>query len=146
MTVSRILEAKGSAVVAVSPADTVQTIIDTLARHRVGVVVVTDEKQAIAGIISERDVMRVLSGNAASVLGRTAEEIMTRKVVTCAPSDPEAEVMQRMSEIGVRHLPVMVDGRVAGIVSMRDVIKLRIEKIDELMRSIELNARSVLGM
>ena len=88
MTVSRILEAKGSAVVAVSPADTVQTIIDTLARHRVGVVVVTDEKQAIAGIISERDVMRVLSGNAASVLGRTAEEIMTRKVVTCAPSDP----------------------------------------------------------
>lgn len=143
MTVSRILEQKGSAVIAVGLKDTVQTVIDTLARNRVGVVVVVDAGHNISGIISERDVIRAMAGDVSAILSKTAEDMMTTRVETCTPDDPEGEIMQRMSEHGVRHLPVIANGKLAGVVSMRDVIKLRIEKIDQLMRSIEREAEQM---
>ena len=130
MAVAQILRQKGSDVVTVSPSDGVQTIVDTLARHRIGAVVVVDNGGAIAGIVSERDVVRAMAGDAAGIRGKTAADIMTSKVMTCEPSDSEAELMQLMTENRIRHLPVVSGGRLAGMISIGDVVKLRIESIE----------------
>lgn len=130
MAVAHILRQKGADVITVSPSDSVQAIVDTLARHRIGAVVVVDKKGAITGIVSERDVVRAMSGDAVAVMKKTAKDIMTAKVRTCQPSDSEAELMQLMTENRIRHLPVVVDGKLAGMISIGDVVKLRIESIE----------------
>lgn len=130
MAVAHILRHKGTAVVTVSPGHGIQSVIDTLAQHGIGAVVVVDEAGNIAGIVSERDVVRAMAGDAATVLGKTARDIMSAKVRTCAPGDSEADLMQMMTENRIRHLPVVVEGRLAGMVSIGDVVKLRIETIE----------------
>lgn len=130
MPVSHILKQKGSSVVTVSPGDSVQSIVDTLARHRIGAVIVADKAGGIAGIVSERDVVRAMAGNLAAVASKTAADIMTAKVRTCAPSDTEAELMQLMTEHRIRHLPVVSNGKLAGMISIGDVVKLRIEMME----------------
>ena len=130
MAVAHILRQKGSDVVTVSPSDTVQAIVDTLATHRIGAVIVVDATGAISGIVSERDVVRALSGDAAGIMQKTAGEIMTAKVRTCSPADSEQELMQLMTENRIRHLPVVVNGRLAGMISIGDVVKLRMESIE----------------
>lgn len=130
MAVAHILRQKGMAVVTVSPDHSVQSIVDTLCEHRIGAVVVIDQAGNIAGIVSERDVVRAMRGDAATVLGKTARDIMTVKVRTCQPSDSESDLMQLMTENRIRHLPVVVNGRLAGMVSIGDVVKLRIETIE----------------
>lgn len=145
MTVSRILERKGSSVVSVDLAEPLQGVIDALARNHIGVVVVTGPMKDVAGIISERDVVRALSRDAASALKSTAADVMTREVATCRLDEAESDVMKRMDEKGLRHLPVMAGGKLVGIVSLRDVIRLRLEKIDELMASITRDAEQTKG-
>jgi len=140
MTVSRILDHKGWKVFSVDAATPLQAVVDALAEHGVGVLVVTGPGGALAGIISERDVIRALSGDAAAALRKTAAAAMTRDVATCTPEDAETTVMERMNARGVRHLPVLAGGKLVGVVSMRDVIRLRIEKIEEMMRAIEAEA------
>lgn len=130
MAVAHILKHKGTAVVTVSPAQSVQSIVDLLAHHRIGAVVVVDDAGNLAGIVSERDIVRAMVGDAGPVLGKTARDIMTAKVRTCSPGDSEAELMQLMTENRIRHLPVVSDGRLAGMVSIGDVVKLRIETIE----------------
>ena len=130
MAVAHILRQKGTSVVTVEPNDSVQTIVDMLARHRIGAVVVVDGHGGIAGIVSERDVVRAMVGDAASVVRKTARDIMTAKVRTCTPHDSEAEIMQVMTESRIRHLPVIANGRVAGMISIGDVVKLRIESME----------------
>ncbi|MCA3572384.1 MAG: CBS domain-containing protein [Aestuariivirga sp.] len=130
MAVAHILRQKGSDVITVSPSDSVQSIVDTLTRHRIGAVVVVDRAGAIAGIVSERDVVRAMAGNAAGVIAKTAHDIMTVEVMTCEPGDSEAELMQLMTENRIRHLPVLAAGRLAGMVSIGDVVKLRMESIE----------------
>ena len=130
MAVAHILRQKGSDVITVSPSDSVQSIVDTLTRHRIGAVVVVDRAGGIAGIVSERDVVRAMAGNAASVVSKTAQDIMTAEVMTCEPGDSEAELMQLMTENRIRHLPVLSGGRLAGMVSIGDVVKLRMESIE----------------
>ncbi len=130
MAVTHILRQKGTAVITVSPADSVQSIVDTLARHRIGAVVVVDDAGNIAGIVSERDVVRAMAGNAGLLPGKAARDIMTARVRTCAPGDSEADLMQLMTENRIRHLPVVADGRLAGMVSIGDVVKFRIEAIE----------------
>jgi len=140
MTVARILKDKGSTVYTVPAAAPLQAAVDVLAEHRVGVLVVTGSDGGIGGILSERDVIRALSGNAASGVARSVADVMTRDIETCTPEDAESEVMARMNAKGIRHLPVVSDGKLVGLVSMRDVIKLRIAKIDEMMRAIRREA------
>lgn len=140
MTASRILDRKGWTVFTVAQSASLQEVVDALAEHRVGVLVVTGEDGGLAGIVSERDVIRALAGNAAAALSRTVADVMTANIETCAPHEPEPEIMKRMNALGVRHLPVVADGRLAGLVSMRDVIRLRIEKIEEMMQSIRREA------
>jgi CBS domain-containing protein len=130
MAVAHILRQKGSDVITVSPSDSVQSIVDTLTRHRIGAVVVVDSAGEIAGIVSERDVVRAMAGNAAGVAARTARDIMTEEVMTCEPDDSEAELMQLMTENRIRHLPVLAGGRLAGMISIGDVVKLRMESIE----------------
>ncbi len=130
MAVAHILRQKGAAVVTVKPEDSVQSIVDILARHRIGAVVVVDPQGAIAGIVSERDVVRAMAGDAAGIVGKTAKDIMTAKVRTCAPTDSEAELMQMMTEGRIRHLPVVGNGKLAGMVSIGDLVKFRIEQME----------------
>ena len=130
MAVAHILRQKGTTVVTVEPEDSVQTIVDMLARHRIGAVVVVDPAGGIAGIVSERDVVRAMVGDVAGVASMTAKDIMTAKVRTCSPTDSEAELMQMMTESRIRHLPVVANGRVTGMISIGDVVKLRIESME----------------
>lgn len=130
MAVAHILRQKGTSVFTVEPGDSVQTIVDMLARHRIGAVVVVDAAGGIAGIVSERDVVRAMVGDAAGVVSKTAKDIMTAKVRTCSPSDSETELMQMMTESRIRHLPVVANGRVTGMISIGDVVKLRIESME----------------
>ena len=130
MAVAHILRQKGTSVFTVEPGDSVQTIVDMLARHRIGAVVVVDPAGGIAGIVSERDVVRAMVGDVAAVVSMTAKDIMTAKVRTCSPTDSEAELMQMMTESRIRHLPVVANGRVTGMVPIGDVVKLRIESME----------------
>ncbi|HRX34879.1 MAG TPA: CBS domain-containing protein [Aestuariivirga sp.] len=130
MAVVHILKQKGSDVVTVKPSDMVQSIVDLLARHRIGAVIVVDSQGGIAGIVSERDIVRAMSGNASSVLAKTAADIMTAKVRTCSAADTEENLMALMTEHRIRHLPVVSDGRLAGMISIGDVVKFRIESME----------------
>ena len=130
MAVTHILKQKGSNVLTVKPADSVQFIVDMLAKHRIGAVVVQNETGGIAGIVSERDVVRAMAGNATTVTSKTAADIMTVKVRTCSPSDTEASLMSLMTEHRIRHLPVLANGKLAGMISIGDVVKLRMETME----------------
>ena len=130
MAVVHILKQKGSDVVTVKPSDTVQTIVDLLARHRIGAVIVVDPQGGIAGIVSERDIVRAMSGNASAVLAKMASDIMTSKVRTCSAGDTDENLMALMTEHRIRHLPVVSDGRLAGMISIGDVVKFRIESME----------------
>ncbi len=130
MSVAHILKQKGATVLTVKPADSVQSIVDMLAKHRIGAVVVMNEEGGIAGIVSERDVVRAMAGNAAAVTAKSAADIMTAKVRTCTPTDTEADLMALMTEHRIRHLPVLASGKLAGMISIGDVVKLRMETME----------------
>jgi CBS domain-containing protein len=130
MTVAQILTRKGSAVITVAPSATLHGVVDLLAKNRIGAVVVDDGKGGIAGIVSERDVVRALSQHGGGAMGKTVADIMTKKVRTCTPQDTEGELMGLMTEHRIRHLPVLEGGKLAGMISIGDVVKLRIESIE----------------
>lgn len=130
MTVAHILKQKGAAVHTVQPGDRVQTVVDLLSRHRIGAVVVVNPKGGIAGIVSERDVVRAMAGDAKGVMTKSAGDIMTHKVRTCSPNNSEADLMAIMTEHRIRHLPVEINGKLAGMISIGDVVKHRIELME----------------
>ncbi len=130
MTVAQILSRKGRAVVTVSATETMQGVVNLLTQNRIGAVVVLDGKGGIAGIVSERDVVRALSEHVGAAMGKTAADIMTKKVKTCGPTDTEAELMGLMTEHRIRHLPVVEGGKLAGMISIGDVVKQRIESVE----------------
>jgi CBS domain-containing protein len=113
------------------PGDSVQTIVDVLSKNRIGAVLVMDRDGHLAGIVSERDVVRAMSGNAAGVAAKSAADIMTARVRTCSPNDTEAELMTLMTEHRVRHLPVLSNGKIAGMISIGDVVKHRMEMMEQ---------------
>lgn len=132
MKVKDILAHKGRSVITVRPDASVVTLVHRLALERVGALVVSEDGQHIAGIVSERDVVRVLAERGAEVLDSSlrVEEIMTRHVHTCQPEDAIKEVMGIMTRSRIRHLPVLENGRLAGIVSIGDVVKNRLEEVE----------------
>ena len=129
MTVAAILSNKGRDVITVSPDLSIAEIVRILAERRIGAIVVTDGANHILGIVSERDVVRALARGAAALNGPVSS-IMTAKVVTCTDRNTINEVMARMTEGRFRHLPVVEDGQLAGIVSIGDVVKARIEQVE----------------
>jgi len=130
MTVSQILNTKGRNVITASSDQTVLAVSRVLADKRIGAVVVVDSKGRIEGIASERDFVKAIAAQGASALDRPVRELMTTNVKTCTPTDTEAELMALMTEHRIRHLPVIQDGRLAGMVSIGDVVKFRMEAIE----------------
>jgi CBS domain-containing protein len=105
-------------------------VASRLADKRIGAVVVTDRAGRIAGIVSERDVVHALAREGAECLGWPVSEIMTREVLTCAEDDTIDEIMSRMTMRRCRHLPVVASGRLAGIISIGDVVKHHIAEVE----------------
>ncbi len=138
MTVSHILGDKGMNVVTMPPTASVQSIAQTLAKHRIGAVVIADLNGKPLGIASERDIIGALARDGAAALDHPVSSIMTAKIKTCRLSDSETDLMRMMTTNRIRHLPVVDNDRLAGIVSIGDVVKHRIAMIEretEDMRS-----------
>jgi CBS domain-containing protein len=129
MTVAEILSEKGREVATIVPERTIAEAVDELARRRIGALVVIDGRNRVAGIVSERDVVRSLASRGAALLDEPVGSIMTREVVTCRESETIDQVMGRMTRGRFRHLPVVEGGRLVGIVSIGDVVKARIEEV-----------------
>jgi len=130
VTVNDILSQKGNQVLTIEPAATLATAVQMLAQRRIGALVVTGADHRIVGIISERDVVRVLGEKGTAVLGAPVAEVMTRKVVTCGRNETIAEIMERMTGGKFRHVPVVEHGRLVGIVSIGDVVKARLSELE----------------
>ncbi len=125
-TVARILKEKGRVVATGKPDDTLKDVIWQLAAKKIGALVILDGAGGVCGIVSERDIVRVLASNPASVLDEPVAKHMTTPVYTCAESSTMDEVMQHMTSHRFRHMPVVEQDRLTGIVSLGDVVKQRI--------------------
>jgi CBS domain-containing protein len=129
-TVARMLAEKGREVFTTQPDRTLREVIELLAARGVGAVVVADPSMAVLGILSERDVVRVLARYGAAALDDQVSRHMTPKVTTVTRDDTIDHLMQTMTEGRFRHLPVVEDGRLIGIVSIGDVVKRHVSEID----------------
>lgn len=123
MRVADIIKAKGDRVVAVAPESSVGEAARVLEQEKIGAAVVRDGKDAVVGIISERDIVRSLARLGAGALDKPVSDLMSRSVVTCAPGSSTEELLEQMSASQIRHLPVLEDQALAGIVSVSDVVK-----------------------
>jgi CBS domain-containing protein len=130
MRIRDIMRTKGDAVATVRPDATVLELLATLAEHNIGAVVVSADDMTIAGIASERDVVRQLHTRGDGLLTLPVSEIMTSDVRTCGLDDHVDELRRVMTRHRIRHLPVLRDGRLAGIVSIGDVVKSAIDELE----------------
>lgn len=130
MQVSVLLQGKGSDVVTVGPDTTTAEVVAVLARHRIGAVVVSSDGRTIEGVLSERDLVRALAGEGAAALERPARTWMTTDVVSCQPDTTVEELMSTMTDRRIRHVPVLVEGELAGLISIGDVVKDRISALE----------------
>ncbi|ETR75679.1 inosine-5-monophosphate dehydrogenase [Afipia sp. P52-10] len=129
MTVRAILDVKGRQVVSIGVDATVGSVVALLAERRIGAVLVMADER-MEGIVSERDIVRVLAERGAKVLDEPVRALMTTRVMTCRKADTVASVMEKMTDGKFRHLPVIEDGRVVGIVSIGDVVKHRLSEFE----------------
>jgi len=126
MTVAAILKHKGHQVTTVVPTASIAEVAEVLAAHRIGAVLVMDRAEQLLGIVSERDIVRSLAANGGHTLEMTAGQLMTRALQIATPDTTVEEAMHMMTEGRFRHLPVLDHGRVAGLISIGDVVKARI--------------------
>jgi CBS domain-containing protein len=129
MTVRAILNAKGHNVLSVPPDAKLSAAVKILSERRIGAVLVMSGTR-VDGILSERDIVRVLGERGASVLDEPVSAVMTRKVVSCRPADTVAGLMEVMTSGKFRHLPVLENDRLVGLVSIGDVVKLRVQEYE----------------
>ena len=129
MRITDVLRRKGDLVVTLSPDDPVRALLDALAEHKVGALVVATADGSVEGIVSERDVVRHLQARGEAVLDQPVGAIMTSPVHTALPETSLDELMVLMTQQRIRHVPVVVDDRLAGIISIGDVVKHRIEEL-----------------
>jgi CBS domain-containing protein len=129
MRISDILQLKGDDVVTISPDATVSELVALLAQHNIGAVVVSTGERAVSGIVSERDVVRGL-GRDADVLALTVGDIMTADVRTAGPRETVDDLMKLMTDHRIRHVPVVIDDKLHGLVSIGDVVKSRIGQLE----------------
>lgn len=136
LRVQRLLEAKGAHVATIHPDASVREALSLMAEHNIGSLVVSSGGRAIEGIVSERDVVRRLHTAGPSILNGAVAAIMTTRVRTCRPDDELASLMALMTEHRVRHVPVVTDGELVGIVSIGDVVKARLGELEEDRRAL----------
>ena len=130
MRISDVLRAKGDqTVVTISPDASVRELVAVLAEYNIGAVVVASDTSHVLGIVSERDIVRRLAAGP-EVLERPVESIMTSEVHSCEPHETVDSLMHLMTDQRIRHVPVMVDGQLAGIISIGDVVKSRIGELE----------------
>ena len=137
MRINDVIRRKGAVVVTINPDATVGELLEQLSQHGIGALVVSGDGQGVDGIVSERDVVRHLHSRGVTVLQARVSEIMSAEVTTCGPDDSVEQLMRQMTELRVRHIPVVVDGALHGIVSIGDVVKHRMDELqlerDELV-------------
>jgi CBS domain-containing protein len=130
MNVAAILKAKGREVETAPLTATLLQIADVLSKRRIGAVVVVDADRKVQGIVSERDIIRELAKSGPGALSNTVSAAMTRNVISCGEADTLAQLMSAMTAGRFRHLPVTTDGRLAGIVSIGDVVKYHLAEVE----------------
>lgn len=130
MSVDAILRAKGAAVVTIRPDATIGDLVKGLRDQRIGAMVVSEDGRSLLGIISERDVVRGLADVGPRILDAPVAKLMTREVIACSPRDTVKHVMAEMTKRRIRHLPVVADGVLCGIVSIGDIVKNRLEELE----------------
>ena len=131
MHVARILDRKGKQVFAVRPDQPVQEAVAIIAARNIGIALVTDSAGALLGIISERDVIRSLNEFGGSLPQLRVDDLMTRMVVTCTPETSICDALSLMASHRIRHLPVVRDEKILGLISIRDVLELRLESLED---------------
>ncbi|MBO0344072.1 CBS domain-containing protein [Roseibium limicola] len=129
-TVAKILERKGKVVISVRPGDTVATAVGILREKHIGALLVVDEAGALIGILSERDIVRKLAETPGQTLPQLVEGLMTRDVVTCDPADTLDSVLKGMNDGRFRHMPVIEAGKLAGMISIGDVVNQRLLELE----------------
>ncbi|HEX6917814.1 MAG TPA: CBS domain-containing protein [Phycicoccus sp.] len=129
MRIADVVRRKGSDVVTVRSDATVTELLELLAQHKIGAVVVSDDGTGVHGIVSERDIVRHLQTDGAALLQAPVAQIMTAEVHTCSLEDHIEELAEAMTERRIRHVPVVADGRLHAIVSIGDVVKNRIDAL-----------------
>lgn len=137
MSLKNILINKGNQVVSIDTAADLAAAAKLLTKHSIGVLVVLDVDGRLVGILSERDIVRAMSENGIAALQLPVAEVMTRSVSTCDVNDAISSVIERMTKGKFRHMPVLENGRLAGIVSNRDLLKLHLDTIREHIHQIE---------
>jgi CBS domain-containing protein len=130
MSVRQILKTKGYRVVTVTQAATIREVVATLSREKIGVVVVSDDGEAVAGILSERDIVKGLAEKGAQLLDLTARDLMTRSFTPAKIDMPILHVLDMMTQGRFRHMPVVDDGKLAGLVSIGDAVKARLDILE----------------
>lgn len=130
MHVAGLLRSKGDDVATVASSATVEVVVAALRDRRVGALVVSDDGRTVDGIVSERDIVRGLAEHGSALLDHEVSTIMTREVVTCGMSTTVDELSSLMTEGRMRHVPVVVDGALCGIVSIGDVVKNHIRDLE----------------
>lgn len=129
MTIAAILEGRTVKVIAAARGDTVRAAVDLLAEHRIGAVPVLDG-DTVVGIFSERDLVRLLAAYGPESLDRSIDEVMTRSPVTCDSRTNVLGALSLMTQRRIRHLPIVDDGKITGFVSIGDLVKYRIDRIE----------------
>ena len=130
MQVSVLLQTKGPDVVTVPPDTPIAEVVDVLTRHRIGAVVVSGDGRHVDGVLSERDIVQALARTGGEALGDRARQLMSSDIFTCEPDTTVEELMNTMTEHRVRHVPVLIDGELAGLISIGDVVKDRISGLE----------------
>ena len=130
MQISQLLRRKGNTVATVEATASVRDALGQLAEHRIGALVVSADGKHIDGILSERDIARGLNEHGAGLLAETVSTVMTAEVHTCSPAASVHELAQTMTDHRVRHVPVVEDGTLIGIVSIGDVVKARLDELE----------------
>jgi CBS domain-containing protein len=130
MNVKAILAAKGGDIVSIEPTADLAAAAKLLAERRIGSVVIRGAGGRLAGILSERDIVRALAEHGAAALQLPVGQAMTRNVATCGEDDSVASIMERMTEGKFRHLPVVENGNLVGLISIGDVVKQRVDQIE----------------
>lgn len=129
MKISEVVRSKGNGVVTITPDATVGDLLAMLSEHRIGAVVVSGDGTSVSGIVSERDVVRHLHSSGPGIIEGPVSQIMTSEVRTAGPDSDLEELETTMTEHRIRHVPIVVDGQLAAIVSIGDVVKNRINSL-----------------
>jgi CBS domain-containing protein len=131
MQVENILQSKGRGVQTVNATAPLNAAVEVLNSNRIGALVVVDDRGDVAGILSERDIVRHLGDDPAKVLAAPVSTIMTTRVITCTRQSTVSDLMETMTRHRIRHIPIVEDGDLVGIVSIGDVVKRKIEEAEQ---------------